>query len=101
MKKQLWIVETTMYDGQGEIIDNLYGYVVVLAKRPHEAGKKAERLSLERHKQAADAEWGTAEEVGTPEIEALKEILGDELIFEDGLFEDEEGGDCGEAIRKG
>jgi hypothetical protein len=96
MKKQLWYVETTLYDASGEMICEP-GCVVVEASNLKEATQKAKRLSLENYKQAADAEWGTAEEVGQPELEALKEILGDELIFEDGLFGDE-AGDCGEAI---
>jgi hypothetical protein len=86
MRKQLWYVETTLYDRHGWMLRQPEcGYVLVEATNEREAGKKAEWLSIKKYKKAVSAEWGIAEIVGPPEVEALEEILGDELIFEESL----------------
>lgn len=90
MFMKLWYVETTLYGRNGQMLDQP-GCLVVEAKTEQEAGQKAEKLSIEKHN-VSDAEWGIAEEIGQPELEALMEVLGDELIIEPGLFsgDDEE-----------
>ncbi|MBA4544560.1 hypothetical protein H1164_17155 [Thermoactinomyces daqus] len=83
---KLWYVEAVLYN-QDEIFDESAA-LIVSAKGVIEAGLKGEQLAI-THYGTEDSEWVIAEEIEThEELESLIDSLGDELIFEPGLFEE-------------